>query len=185
MVLPAIAYLGVFFVVPLWSLLRTSLSRNTGSVFLPTLEFDWAFSNYGDAFSDYRDQIIRSFGYALSATLICLVLAYPLAYAIAFKAGRWKPVMLVLVIAPFFTSFLLRTIAWQSLFSDNGPILAVVEALRLEGALDFLNITTDGKIMNTPTTVVGTFRKRKVRPTALPSLAMRRASVSLTTATWR
>src|SRR5690606_8560861 len=66
--LPALAYLAVFFVVPLWSLLRTSLSRNTGSVFLPTLESDWAFANYGDAFSDFRDQIVRSFVYAGAAT---------------------------------------------------------------------------------------------------------------------
>ncbi len=66
MILPALAYLGIFFVVPFFSLARTSLSATGGSVFMPTLTFAWDFGNYADAFSLYRDQIFRSFGYALS-----------------------------------------------------------------------------------------------------------------------
>ena len=104
--LPALAYLAVFFVVPLWALLRTSLSTNTGSVFDPTLSFSWAFSNYGDAFTRYDGQIFRSFEYALTATLLALALAYPLAYVIAFKGGRWKNLLLGLVIVPFFITTL-------------------------------------------------------------------------------
>ena len=73
----------------------------------------WPFSNYWDALQDYWPQFIRSFVYAGIATVLCLVLGYPLAYAIAFKSGRWKNLMLVLVIAPFFTSFLIRTLAWK------------------------------------------------------------------------
>src|SRR5665648_437081 len=80
MVLPALAYLALFFVVPFWSLIRTSLSSMSGSVFLPTLSFSWNFANYSHAFTVYQDQIIRSFTYALIATVACIALAYPLAY---------------------------------------------------------------------------------------------------------
>ncbi len=88
MILPALAYLGgVFYVVPFVSLLRTSLSTMGGSIYLPELTFAWDFGNYGEALSEYREQILRSFGYALTATVLCLLLAFPLAYVIAFKAG--------------------------------------------------------------------------------------------------
>ncbi len=83
------------------------------------------------------------------------MIAYPIAYFIAFKAGKWANLLLGLVMVPFFTSFLLRTIAWQSLFADNGPVLGVAERLHLIGVLDALHITTDGKIMNTAAAVIG------------------------------
>src|SRR6185295_3366722 len=104
MILPALVYLGIFFVVPFFSLARTSLSSMGGSVYLPTLTFNWDFSNYLDAFSHYQDQIIRTFTYALVATLLCLLLAFPLAYVIAFKAGRYKNLILGLVILPLYVS---------------------------------------------------------------------------------
>jgi spermidine/putrescine transport system permease protein len=147
MVLPALAYLAVFFVVPLWSLLRTSLSRNTGSVFLPTLSFDWAFTNYGDAFTDFRDQIVRSFLYAGVATLICLVLAYPLAYVIAFKAGRYRNLLLGLVILPFFVTFLVRTLAWKTILSDDGWVVAALDTAGL--------LPSEGRLLSTSWAVVG------------------------------
>ena len=78
----------------------------------------------------------KSLIYALIATVLCLVIAYPLAYTIAFKSGRWKNFLLVLVIAPFFTSFLLRTNAWQTILSDNGVVVGLMEDL---GLLSFLN----------------------------------------------
>ncbi len=128
--LPALAYLFVFFVQPLWVLLRTSLSTSAGSVFDPTLEFTWEFSNYSDAFSTYDEQIIRSFQYALAATLLALVLAYPLAYVLAFKAGKWKNVLLGLVILPFFITFIIRTLAWKTIFADSSFLTNVFEAVR-------------------------------------------------------
>ncbi len=79
MVLPALLYLVIFFVVPFYSLARTSLSEMGGSVFMPTLQFGWNFGNFGDAFVLYKDQIFRSFGYAFVATILCLLLAFPLA----------------------------------------------------------------------------------------------------------
>jgi spermidine/putrescine transport system permease protein len=147
MVLPAVAYLAVFFVVPLWSLLRTSLSRNTGSVFLPTLEFDWAFSNYGNAWTDFHDQIVRSFGYAGTATVICLLLAYPLAYVIAFKSGRYRNLLLGLVILPFFVTFLVRTLAWKTILSDDGWVVSVMGGVGL--------LPTEGRLLSTSWAVIG------------------------------
>lgn len=144
--LPALAYLFVFFVQPLWALFRTSLSTSSGSVFDPTLEFSWEFANYADAFSTYDQQIIRSFQYALAATLLALVLAYPLAYVLAFKSGKWKNVLLGLVILPFFITFIIRTLAWKTIFADAGF---------LTGVFEVLGLTTDGRILSTPYAVIG------------------------------
>jgi spermidine/putrescine transport system permease protein len=144
--LPALAYLAVFFVVPLWALVRTSLSSAEGSVFDPTLRFNWEFGNYTDAFDAYQDQIIRSFWYALAATLLALVLAYPLAYVLAFKAGRWKNVLLGLVILPFFITFIIRTLAWKTIFADDSFVTSLFDAIGL---------TTDGRILSTQWAVIG------------------------------
>ena len=144
--LPALAYLAVFFVVPLWALLRTSLSANTGSVFDPTLTFSWEFSNYTEAFSEYNEQILRSFEYALTATILALLLAYPLAYVIAFKAGKWKNLLLGLVIVPFFITFIVRTLAWKTIFGDDTLIVSIMDAIGL---------TDDGRILSTKYAVIG------------------------------
>jgi spermidine/putrescine transport system permease protein len=147
MVLPALVYLGIFFVVPFLTLARTSLSSSGGSVYMPTLEFAWDFNNYLEAFSLYRDQILRSFGYALVATLLCLLLAFPLAYVIAFKAGRFKNLILGLVILPFFVTFLIRTIAWKTILADEGW---VVQALGTIGLLP-----EEGRLLSTSWAVIG------------------------------
>jgi spermidine/putrescine transport system permease protein len=147
MVLPALAYLGIFFVVPFYSLAKTSLSTAGGSVYLPTLTFSWEFGNYLDAFTTYRDQILRSFGYALVATLLCLLLAFPLAYVIAFKAGRFKNLILGLVILPFFVTFLIRTIAWKTIFADDGWVVSALDAIGLLGS--------DGRLLSTSWAVIG------------------------------
>lgn len=147
MVLPALVYLGIFFVVPFLTLARTSLSSSGGSVYMPTLEFAWDFNNYLEAFSLYRDQILRSFGYALAATLLCLLLAFPLAYVIAFKAGRFKNLILGLVILPFFVTFLIRTIAWKTILADEGW---VVQALGTIGLLP-----EEGRLLSTSWAVIG------------------------------
>ena len=99
--------------------MATSLYDPNGSVFAG-YEMTWEFSNYVHALQDYWQPLLRSFLYAGLATLFCLVLGYVLAYAIAFKAGRWKNLMLVLVIAPFFTSFLVRTLSWKLILADDG-----------------------------------------------------------------
>lgn len=147
MILPALVYLGIFFVVPLFTLGRTSLSSSGGSVYLPTLTFDWNFGNFIDAFRQYDEQIIRSFTYAGVATVVCLLLAYPLAYVIAFKAGRYKNLILGLVILPFFVTFLIRTIAWKTILADEGW---VVQALGTVGLLP-----EEGRLLSTGWAVIG------------------------------
>ena len=89
------------------------------------------FANYIDAISGARDQFARSIVYALIATLLALAISYPLAYAIAFKSGKWKNLLLVLVVAPFFTSFLLRTIAWKQILGNEGPVVTVLRWLHI------------------------------------------------------
>ncbi len=147
MVLPALAYLALFFVVPFWSLIRTSLSSMGGSVFLPTLSFSWNFANYGHALTVYQDQIIRSFTYALIATVACIALAYPLAYVIAFKAGRYKNLILGLVILPFFVTFLIRTLAWKTILADDGWVVSVLGSVGL--------LPSEGRLLSTSWAVIG------------------------------
>jgi len=145
LLLPAILWLVVFFAVPTVQLVATSLYDPAGS--LETgYAMTWEFANYVEVMSSYSTQILRSFGYAGVATVLALLLGYPLAYAIAFKAGRWKNLMLVLVIAPFFTSFLVRTLAWKSILSDNGFI---VDTLKTVGLL-----AEDGRLLATSVAVV-------------------------------
>jgi len=152
--LPGMACIFLFFLVPLVTLLKIALSVRVerGS---SRVDFNWEWDNFSKAFTDFGPQLWRALLYAAIATIVCILLAYPLAYFIAFKSGRWRNLLLGLVMVPFFTSFLLRTIAWQSLFADTGPVLSVARSLKLIDVLDFLHITTDGKIINTATAVVG------------------------------
>ena len=154
MSLPGLLCIYLFFLVPLVTLLKIALSvpESRGS---SQVDFTWQWDNFSKAFTDFGDQLWRALLYAAVATIFCVLMAYPLAYFIAFKAGRWRNLLLGLVMVPFFTSFLLRTIAWQSLFADNGPVLGIAESLHLIGVLDFLHITTDGKIINTSAAVIG------------------------------
>ena len=147
MIAPALIYLGIFFVWPIISLAMTSLSTSGGSVFLPTMEFAWKFGNYTEAFSKYQDQIIRSFVYAIVATVVCLLLAYPLAYVIAFKAGRYKNLILGLVILPFFVTFLIRTIAWKTILADDGWVVSALDSVGL--------LPSDGRLLSTSWAVIG------------------------------
>ncbi len=145
LILPGAIWLGLFFVVPFYSLVATSLFDPNGSV-LTGYSVSWYFQNFVDAISNYKGELIRSLWYAGLATGICLVIGYVLAYAIAFKAGRWKNLMLVLVIAPFFTSFLLRTLAWKLILADDGFIVNSLQAVHLLGA--------DGRLLATPFAVI-------------------------------
>ena len=147
MILPGLAYLAVFFVVPFYSLMRTSLSSSGGSVYLPTLTFSWDFGNYLDAFRQFQDQIVRSFTYALVATVVCLLLAYPLAYVIAFKAGRFKNLILGLVILPFFVTFLIRTLAWKTILADDGWVVSALDTVGL--------LPSEGRLLSTSWAVMG------------------------------
>ena len=129
LLLPGLLWLVLFFIVPIFSLGQMS-TKVAGA---DTGEFvqGFRFANYIDAFSASKEQFFRSFLYGILATLIALAIAYPLAYAIAFKSGKWKNVLLVLVVAPFFVSFLLRTIAWKQILGEEGPVVGVLRGLHL------------------------------------------------------
>jgi spermidine/putrescine transport system permease protein len=154
LILPGAIWLGLFFVIPFYSLIATSLFNPDGSV-LTGYNMDWHFQNFVDAFDQYKGTLGRSLVYAGLATLVCLVLGYVLAYAIAFKAGRWKNLMLVLVIAPFFTSFLLRTLSWKLILADDGWVVGVAQTLHLTNLLNLVNLTsTDDRLLATPFAVI-------------------------------
>ncbi|MET1037358.1 MAG: ABC transporter permease [Aeromicrobium sp.] len=153
LILPGAIWLGLFFVVPFYSLVAASLYDPSGSV-LTGYEMTWHVANFADAIGQYGDQIIRSLLYAGTATAICLVLGYVLAYAIAFKAGRWKNLMLVLVIAPFFTSFLLRTLSWKLILADDGWVVDIAQATHFTDLLQLLNLAADERLLATPFAVI-------------------------------
>lgn len=145
LLLPGGLWLLIFFLVPTVMLLISSLYDPAGSL-IDGYNLTYRFANYTDAIREYADTFGRSLGYALVATVACILLGYPLAYAIAFKAGRWKNLMLVAVIAPFFTSFLVRTLSWKLLLGDHGFIVDVFRTLHLIGS--------DGHLLSTPFAVV-------------------------------
>ncbi|NUS59250.1 MAG: ABC transporter permease [Streptomycetaceae bacterium] len=114
----------------------------------------WSWSTFSDALSAYDEHFLRSLYYAGSATVLCLILAYPLAYTIAFRAGRWRNVLLVLVIAPFFTSFLVRTLAWKTILSDNGTVVGYLNDLHITDLTATLGLTEGDRVLATPLAVV-------------------------------
>ncbi len=142
---PAALWLGLFFVIPFYSLLATSLFDPQGSV-LTGYDVSYRFANFTDALQNFWEPLVRSLWYAAVATAICLVLGYVLAYAIAFKAGRWRTLLLVLVIAPFFTSFLVRTLSWKLILADDGFVVNTLQFLHLLGE--------DGRLLATPVAVI-------------------------------
>ena len=140
---PGLAWLLIFFGIPVVNQLFVSLQTGdpeTGYV------FDWNFQVYADAISDYHEQFLRSIGYAATATVLCFVIAFPLAYFIAFKGGRFKGVMLLLIILPFFVSYVLRTVSWQLILADNGWVVSRLKDVGLIG--------DDGRLLASRTAVI-------------------------------
>jgi spermidine/putrescine transport system permease protein len=135
---PGLAWLAVFFLVPLVFLGYQSLQSGT----FPGFEFTWEFSNFTDAISQYREQFARSFLYAAIATVLALVLAYPLVYWIAFHAGPWRNFFLLVIVAPFFVTYLIRTLAWLNILADEGPVVGLLRGIHLLGENEGLLFTT-------------------------------------------
>ncbi|MFC0028817.1 ABC transporter permease [Micromonospora chaiyaphumensis] len=145
LLLPGAAWLLVFFVLPLLQLAAASLYDPSGSL-ATGYAMTGEVGNYWDALSAYWPQFARSFVYSAIALVLALLMGYPLAYAIAQKAGRWKNLLLVAVVAPMFTSFLVRTLAWKTILSDNGALVGLLRDVHLLGA--------DGRLLATPFAVV-------------------------------
>jgi len=140
---PGLLWLIVFFAIPLVNQLNVSLQSGDPET---GYAFTWEFSVYTDAISDYSTQFLRSIGYSATATILCLIIGFPLAYFTAFKAGRYKNLILLLIILPFFISYVLRTVAWQLILSDSGW---VVSRLRDVGLL-----SDGGRLLASRTAVI-------------------------------
>ena len=141
---PGLAWLAVFFVVPIGFLAYQSLETQNPIDFTNT--FSWAWHNYSDALKGYHSQLFRSFEYAAIATAIALVVSYPLVYWIAFRGGRWKNLLLLMIIAPFFVTYLIRTLAWETILSDQGLVVRILRDLHL--------VAPDGRVLATSVAVV-------------------------------
>jgi spermidine/putrescine transport system permease protein len=130
---PGMLWLAIFFVIPVATLFFTSLQTPLPGGDVGDFEQTFRFANYVDTLTDpaYYIPLFRSFIYAGIATVLALLIGYPLAYAIAFKAKTHRNLLLVMVIAPFFVSFILRTIAWRQILADEGPIVAVFRWVNL------------------------------------------------------
>ncbi len=143
LLLPGLGFLAVFFVVPLGFLGYQSLQ--SGNIDFG-YAFTWAFGNYKTAVTDYRSEFVRSIEYAGIATVLALVLSYPVAYWIAFRGGRWKNLLLLMIVAPFFVTYLIRTLAWETILSDNGLVVRTLQHLHL--------VSPGGHLLATSTAVV-------------------------------
>ncbi len=144
LLLPGAVWLALFFVVPMYFM--GSLSLYQGVSFNSGFTSGFEISNYSDALSGNTEQLIRSFVYSSAATLIALLIAYPLAYAIALRAGKYKLLLLFAVVAPFFTTYLIRTIAWKTILADDSPLLDVLQFMHL--------VPEDGRVLATPAAVI-------------------------------
>ena len=147
LLLPGFAFLFTFFILPIINLAQTSTQTPVGGGDTGEYEQTLRFSNYLDAFLENKEQFGRSFVYALIATLLALAIAYPLAYAIAFKGGKLKNFMLVLVIAPFFTSFLLRTVAWKQILGEEGFVVPTLRTIGIISDSTTLTSTSFAVVM--------------------------------------
>jgi spermidine/putrescine transport system permease protein len=140
---PGLLWLLVFFAIPLYYMAEISLkegSIDTG------YQFTWHFQTYADAISNYDEQLLRSFWYAGLATVIAFAVGFPLAYAIAFRGGKYKNALLLVVILPFFTTYLVRTLSWQTILDDEGWIVDFLKTIGL--------VADDGRLLATSAAVI-------------------------------
>jgi spermidine/putrescine transport system permease protein len=156
---PGSLWLILFFVVPLWTLARMALSSKPSRFADPT--FDWHWSNISDAFNRFGPQFFRSFEFAFFATVFALIIGYPLAYVIATRGGRFKNLLLGLVVVPFFTTYLIRTFAWKTILADDGPFVSfvrwahLIDLVRAVPLLGHWLLPSPDRILATPAAVIG------------------------------
>jgi len=155
LLLPAMLWLAIFFFIPMAFMAYKSLETvHVDLTYHQHFTFNWKFSNYTDNISQYKSQFVRSFVYAAVATIAAFLIAYPLAYVIAFRGGRWKNLLLLLVIAPFFTNYLIRTLAWQTILADNSVVTRGLGWTHFIDVTDKLGFTSSGRLLATPFAVV-------------------------------
>ncbi|MCW2497747.1 ABC transporter permease [Jatrophihabitans sp.] len=178
LILPGWLWLVIFFVVPTLSML--SVSTMTGND-LDGFKQTFHLSTYSDAWSEYHTQIVRSLVYGLIATVLCLVIAYPVAYWIAFRGGRYKSSLLFLLLLPFFVSFVIRTQSWEFMLDDHGMVLGTLRTFHLVGVMKTLHlVSSSGTILQTSTAVIGGLVYNFLPFTVLPIyVALERVEPSL------
>jgi spermidine/putrescine transport system permease protein len=140
---PGMLWLALFFLVPLGFLFYQSLE--SGNIDFG-YAFTWAWGNYSSAIRSYRGQFERSFEYAGIATVVAFLVSYPVAYWIAFRGGRWKNLLLLFIVAPFFVTYLIRTLAWETILSDNGFVVRILHDIGV--------LSPGGRLLATGTAVV-------------------------------
>jgi spermidine/putrescine transport system permease protein len=140
---PGLIWLVLFFLLPLYYMGRVSLLEGSD---LEGFQFTWHFDTYVDAFNNYKEQFGRSLVYAGAATAIALAIGYPLAYVIALRAGKWRNALLLLVILPFFTTYLVRTLAWETILDDRSVVVDMLKSLGL--------VAEDGRVLATTGAVI-------------------------------
>jgi spermidine/putrescine transport system permease protein len=143
LLLPGLGWLVLFFAFPLAYMAVESLKTGTIDT---GFQFTWEFSNYTDALKNYDEQFIRSFEYAGLATLLALLIGYPLAYVIAFRGGRYRNALLLAVIVPFFVTYLIRTLSWETILSDSGIVVSTLKSIGI--------VSEDGRLLDTTVSVV-------------------------------
>ncbi|MGH2826650.1 MAG: ABC transporter permease [Actinomycetota bacterium] len=144
LILPGVLFLTVFFLVPMFTMLSTSFQEGT---FEQGFTFTGRWQNYTDSFAAYDTQIYRSLLYGLIVTVITLAISFPMAYWIAFRGGRRKNLYLLLLLLPFFTPFIIRTLAWKQILADNGILLGTLK--------DWGVMPDDFQLLATPVAVLG------------------------------
>jgi spermidine/putrescine transport system permease protein len=155
MLAPGILWLIIFFIVPMFTVFTSSVE--TGNIDQGYI-LSWRWANFSDVLSgsgSFMPEIMRSLEYSVVCTALCILLAFPLAYFIAFKAGRWKNLLMALVIAPFFTSYLIRTIAWETILADNSTVVHIMNDLGITPLLYHLGLTnSDHTVMQSTTSLI-------------------------------
>jgi spermidine/putrescine transport system permease protein len=158
LLVPGGLYLAFAFIVPLILIVVTSLQ--SGGLLSGGYRFTWEFANYADVFGEYKGFFLKSIIYSGLATVFCILLAYPMAYWIAFYAGRWKATLFFLILVPFFVSFVIRTVQWKFLLADDGVLFGPLK--------DFGLLPDDYRVLAGPVAVIAGITYNFLPFTALP-----------------
>ncbi len=142
LILPGGGWMFLFFLLPIATLAITALESGD---FINGFEFTWNFGNFSKGFSLYSTQYLHAVEYGGAATIVALLVAYPAAYWIAFHAGPRKAAYLLAVLLPFFVSFVIRTLSWETLLGDSGPLFGPLKTAHL--------LPVDFRVLATPVAV--------------------------------
>ena len=128
LLLPGAAWLLVFFAMPMALMFVVSLQQGSLS---EGYRLTWNWGIYPEVATQYGNLFVRSMAFALTTTLLTLAIGYPMAYTIAFYGGRLKNALLLVVIMPFFVSFVIRTLNWRMILGNNGMVFGTLKDMGL------------------------------------------------------